>query len=426
MTIQSVKYKEVIDFMEKIFIALYYIIFVITVAYAIYFTVTGFLGIILKSKVKFKSARKNNHFAILIAARNEEVVIGNLIESLVKQNYPKDKFDIYVIPNSCTDNTSKVAKKAGAKVIECTVKTKTKGDVLKFAFDKLKDNKEIDAYLIFDADNVVHPDFLKHMNDCLASGYRVAEGYRDAKNPKDNWLSGSYTLFYLFQNVFFNRARMAIGGSSSINGTGFMIKKEIIDRDGFETYSLTEDVEYTGQCALKGERIAFVEDAITYDEYPVKFDASWRQRKRWSSGILTCLKLYSPKLFVNYLKTKKLASLDMAIVYFGPMFQLLNFVNIAMLSIFQLLNLKMPMFSSEIRLGFLYFIFVYLFSITLEIFILLYKKKNIMSVWRGILLFPVFIITWIPINLVCLTVKQTSWEEIKHDRSVNINDVMNK
>ena len=412
--------------MEKIFIILFYIIFIITVIYGVYFTVTGFLGILFKNKVKFKKARKYNHFAILVAARNEEVVIGNLIESLIKQNYPSDKYDIYVIPNNCTDNTGKVAKKAGAKVINCTVKTKTKGDVLKFAFAKLKDNKEIDAYLIFDADNVVHPDFLKHMNDCLASGYRVAEGYRDAKNPKDNWLSGSYTLFYLFQNVFFNRSRMGLGGSSSINGTGFMIKKEIIDKDGFETYSLTEDVEFTGQCALKGEKIAFVEDAITYDEYPVKFDTSWRQRKRWSSGIITCLKLYSPKLFVNYLKTKKLASLDMAVVYFGPIFQLLNFINIAMLAIFRLLAFKLPALYFEIGLGIKYFLFAYLFGIALELFILVYKKKNVLSVWKGILLFPVFLLTWLPINVVCLTVKQTNWDAIKHDRSVNIEDIMNK
>ena len=137
------------------------------------------------------------------------------------------------------------------------------------------------------------------MNNCLESGYNVAQGYRDAKNPSDNWLSGSYAIFYLFQNVFFNRARMSFKASSSINGTGFMIKKSLIDKNGFDTKSLTEDVEFTGQCALNNERIAFVEDAITYDEYPVKFGASWKQRKRWSSGMMECRKKYAWKLIKN-------------------------------------------------------------------------------------------------------------------------------
>ena len=276
---------------------IYYILFYTTLLYGTYFAVSGFLGIIMKSKVKFKKSKKKNFFAIIVAARNESQVIGNLVESLKELDYPKDRYGIFIVPNNCTDNTSKVALDSGATVLECNVKTKTKGDVLKFAFNKLKDNKEIDAYVIFDADNLVHKDFLKHMNDCLNSGYKVAEGYRDSKNPKDNWISGSYTIFYLFQNIFFNRSRMSFDASASINGTGFMISKDIIDRDGFETFTLTEDVEFTGQCALKGEKIAFVEDAITYDEYPIDFGASWKQRKRWSAGIIQCMNIYSFKLF---------------------------------------------------------------------------------------------------------------------------------
>lgn len=136
------------------------------------------------------------------------------------------------------------------------------------------------------------------MNDCLNSGYKVAEGYRDSKNPKDNWISGSYTIFYLFQNIFFNRSRMSFDASASINGTGFMISKDIIDRDGFETFTLTEDVEFTGQCALKGEKIAFVEDAITYDEYQLILVLHETKKK---DGVL---ELFNVWIFIvlNYLK----------------------------------------------------------------------------------------------------------------------------
>lgn len=406
-------------------IIVYYVIFAITLIYGIYFLVTGLIGLIKKPIIKFEDSKNYNNFAILVAARNESKVIGNLIDSLNNLNYPKDKYSIYIIPNNCTDNTSEVSKKHGAKVIECTVPTKTKGEVLRFAFEKLKNKKEIDAYIVFDADNVVHPEFLNNMNMALNSGYRVAQCFRDAKNPSDNWLSGSYMLFYLIQNVFFNHARMTFNGSSSINGTGFMIKKDYIDEIGFKTYSLTEDVEFTGQCALNKEKIVFVEDAITYDEYPVKFLSSWKQRKRWTAGMLTCLKLYTPKLLIDYLKTGNIASLDMGLTYMAPIIQILSFINLVMLIIFRIVGIQLfDIFSAFFATRWVYFIIAYLLSILVEVFVLLYKKKKPSKVLSGIVLFMVFIFTWIPINIICVLKKHTKWEEIKHDANVKINDIL--
>lgn len=403
---------------------IYYILFYITLLYGTYFAVSGFLGIIMKSKVKFKKSKKKNFFAIIVAARNESQVIGNLVESLKELDYPKDRYGIFIVPNNCTDNTSKVALDSGATVLECNVKTKTKGDVLTFAFNKLKDNKEIDAYVIFDADNLVHKDFLKHMNDCLNSGYKVAEGYRDSKNPKDNWISGSYTIFYLFQNIFFNRSRMSFDASGSINGTGFMISKDIIDRDGFETFTLTEDVEFTGQCALKGEKIAFVEDAITYDEYPIDFGASWKQRKRWSAGIIQCMNIYSFKLFKKYLKTKNLACLDMSLVYLGPLMQVISFINLVMLVIFKIVGIKLhDIFSYFFATNIVFFAVVLAMGIAIEIFALLYKKKDLKGMTASIILFSIFVLSWIPINISVFVKKYNKWEAIKHTRSIKIDDI---
>ena len=89
---------------------------------------------------------------------------------------------------------------------------------------------------------------------------------------------------------------MNFSGSAAINGTGFVVRKSVIDEYGFNTVTLTEDSEFTGLCALKGIQVAFVEDAITYDEHPQSFWQSWKQRKRWTSGTLSCLKIYGKKL----------------------------------------------------------------------------------------------------------------------------------
>ena len=113
-----------------------YILLILSLIYGFYFLIMA-SGVFRKKKCEIYNNKKN-HFAILIAARNEETVIKNLINSLKKQNYPSNKYDVYVIVNNCTDNTLEVAKNAGAKIIECKQKVKSKGEVLKYTFNKLK------------------------------------------------------------------------------------------------------------------------------------------------------------------------------------------------------------------------------------------------------------------------------------------------
>ena len=129
-------------------------------------------------------------FAVLVAARNEELVIGSLINSLLTQNYPPELYDVWVIPNNCTDNTALAARNFGAKVLECTVPVSSKGEVMRFAYRTLKD-KGYDAFCVFDADNMADPNFLKEMNNAYRAGARAAQGYRDSKNPWDTPISAS-------------------------------------------------------------------------------------------------------------------------------------------------------------------------------------------------------------------------------------------
>ncbi len=133
------------------------------IVYGLYYIVTGVFAFV-KPKKEISTSKKKHKFSIVIAARNEEKVIGNLIDSLKKQNYDKNKYEINVIINNSTDKTYEVAKKHGANAIKCDVPVKCKGDVLRYTFNKFKD-KNFDAYIIFDADNVVHPDFLLHMTN---------------------------------------------------------------------------------------------------------------------------------------------------------------------------------------------------------------------------------------------------------------------
>jgi len=185
--------------MLKIIVGILKVIDILMIIYGVYYVIIG-IFVFLKEK-KIKKTNAKNRFAIIIPARNEEKVIGNLLDSLKKQKYPKELYDIFVFPNNCNDKTKEIAIENNAEIIECTEKIKSKGEALKYSFKYLNDNFEFyDAFIIFDADNVVHPQFIEKMNDALCSGYQIAQGYRDSKNPHDTWISNCYTLYYMIQN----------------------------------------------------------------------------------------------------------------------------------------------------------------------------------------------------------------------------------
>ena len=237
-----------------------------------------------KFKEKPMLTDKKHRFIIALRANNEESVIGNLIKSLKMQDYDKSLFDIYVIADNCTDKTAEVARENGAIVYERFDETKkTKGYALNWFLDKMKDKKDdYDALLVFDADNVVDKNFLNVMNKKLCQGEVLVQGYRDIKNPTDTWVSGGYAIFYWTMNRLYHLARYNMGLSPLINGTAFMVKWDLLIDEGWNTKTLTEDIEFALINISKGVKLGWAKDAIVYDEQPLTFKQSWKQRERWS------------------------------------------------------------------------------------------------------------------------------------------------
>lgn len=413
---------EIIKLMLKF---LYYVIDIFIILYAAYYVLTGLFAFFNKKNI-IRKYKPKNKLAVIIAARNEEKVIPHLLDSLNKQNYPKELYDVFVVPNNCNDRTKEVSLEKCAKIIECSEKVCSKGDVLKFTFEYMdKKHNEYDAYIIFDADNIVHPEFLRRMNDSLCSGFKVAQGYRDSKNPSDSWISCCYSLFYLIQNYFFNQARMNMGWSSSINGTGFMISKEVIEKHGFNTVTITEDIEFAAQCAINNERIAFVKDAITYDEQPLTFSQSWKQRKRWSMGTFQCLRTYFNKLVVTGFKKRIPQSMDMALFFLAPIVQILSTLIIVMLAVYNLVDIQVSDIFKYAYDNKIFSIFLgYFASVFLALFVVIMEKKAIRRTIKGILTLSIFMLTWVPINIMCLIKRDYIWEPIEHNRTVDIESIV--
>lgn len=412
------------EIIREILKVIYYVINTFLIVYMLYYVVTGIFAFINKNIIRRYKAK--HKFAVIIAARNEEKIIVNLLKSLKKQNYPKELFDIFVVPNNCTDNTKGISLANGAKIVDCKVPVASKGDVLKYTFEYLQKNEaEYEAYCIFDADNIVHPNFLRRMNDALCSGYQVAQGYRDSKNPSDTWISSCYSLFYWVQNFFFNQARMNMGWSSSINGTGFMISKEVLEKYGFNTVTMTEDIEFAAQCAINGVPIAFVKDAVTYDEQPLTFIQSWKQRKRWSVGTIQCLFRYFNPLIKNGMKKGIPQCFDMALFFLAPIVQVVGCITIILLIVYNLLNIEVSDIMKVMYDNKVWSVMIgYLISVLIGLSVVLLEKKKVRKTFKGILTLAFFMLTWIPINVICMIKREQVWEPIEHNRNVDIDSII--
>ena len=251
---------------------------------------------------KFKPAKKKHKYGILIAARNEEFVIGNLLDSINKQDYPKDKLTIFVVADNCTDNTAKIAKKHGAKVYErFDDERKTKGFALQFLFKNIEKDygiKSFEGFFIFDADNLLNRNYISKMNDAFDSGEKIITSYRNTKNFDENWIASTYALHWIRSIRCNHRARSVLRLATNIQGTGFLFANEIV-KNGWNYTGLTEDRALTADAVARGYQITYQDEAEFFDEQPISLKVALRQRLRWSKGHLLAFLETGPKLFVN-------------------------------------------------------------------------------------------------------------------------------
>ncbi len=377
-----------------------------------YFAFTSVFGLLLRRK-DYPSAPASRRIAAIIAARNEEAVIAPLIQSLLRQKYPRELFDVYVVPNNCTDGTEAAALRAGAKIIRCTRPVSCKADALRCAFDHLTALKQrYDAYCIFDADNLVDENFFQAVNDARAAGVRAAQGYRDSKNPHDNWISGCMSVFYWFMSRFYNTSRASLGMSAALNGTGFMVSDELIREMGWNTVTLTEDLEFTALCALRDVEIGWMPRARIYDEQPATMRDSIAQRRRWSAGSLQCLKKYGPQLLAK----GSLNAFDIGMTFAGMALNLVGLLS-AVCTVYLLLRYVLidPSNIPALISGSLISIIASSLSMSLGCLAvyLLERKLTVRSI-PSILLFGLFMMTWFFINVTCFFTRPPKWTAIRH------------
>ena len=266
-----------------------------------------YIPISLFKKKKTVTKKPDLHnFAVLICARNEAAVIGDLIDSIEYQTYNKDLITVFVLADNCTDNTAEIAKLKGAKVYSRFNKELIgKGYALQELRQHITEDypEGFDGYFVFDADNILSPNYIEEMNKTFSEGNDVITSYRNSKNYGDIWISAGYALWFLRESRYLNNARDLIGTSCMVSGTGFLFSRKIAENiNDWPFHTLTEDIEFSADLIVNGYRIAFCPAAEFYDEQPTGFAQSWRQRLRWSKGYLQVFKKYGKRMIKGCMK----------------------------------------------------------------------------------------------------------------------------
>lgn len=382
----------------------------------------------LKKEKPHKPAELHR-YAVLISARNEELVIGNLLDSISAQDYPSSLVRVFVVADNCTDKTAKVARAHGAIVYErFNDKLVGKGYALEYLLDRIGEEygDVFDAYMVFDADNLLSEDYISRMNETFSDGYRIITSYRNSKNYGDNWISAGYALWFLREAKYLNNARYLLGTSCAVSGTGFLFSREILKScGGWPFHLLVEDIEFTIHNIVSGEKVGYCPRAVLYDEQPTKFSQSWKQRMRWARGYIQILRKYGGRLLHGIFAKRSFSCFDMT-MNIAPAV-ILSFLGIIInvgAAVYSVLNgggtdVLLQSFGQLIL------------NTCLMMFII--GEITTISEWKNIycstpkkilyaFTFPLFMLTYLPICIVALF-HPVKWEPIVHDRVRTLREV---
>lgn len=378
-----------------------------------------------REPVHYAAAKR---FCVLIPAYNEERVVGPLVDSLMVQQYPRALFDVRVIADNCTDHTSAVAARHGAMVhARHDLDNRGKGFGIEWMLNQVwKTNEHYDAVVMFDADNLVDPNFLRVMNDKLCQGHQVVQGYLGVKNPFDTWVTVSMAISYWYSNRMWQNARQNLKLSCSLGGTGLCIDMGLLKEMGWGATGLTEDLEFGVRCVERGIMPIWAHEAVVYDEKPTTLLSSARQRLRWMQGHFHCAQQHMIPLLVSGIKERNFGKFDAGIYLFQPA----RFLILFLTSLMMLLQIRHPQTSvlSHIT-GFLPTDFWVAVNLVLYLqmpLALLLERVN----WRayfGLILLPFFLWTWGPVVLQAFFTKTNRrWTHTVHKRAIRLDQIRSR
>jgi cellulose synthase/poly-beta-1,6-N-acetylglucosamine synthase-like glycosyltransferase len=329
--------------------------------------------------------------AVAIPAMDEEGVIGQTLQSILQADYPRDRLDIYVVADHCTDATAEICRSHGAITHERSGGVSTdKGTALAWLFERIAETeKQYDGIVIFDADSIIHPAFFKEMNASLACGAQVVQGKHTIRNNRKGWFPALAWSMFIIDNRYQNQGRTNLGFSAKNMGDSICIHPDILWNQWLGS-GLTEDYAFRQRLLLHGIKIQYNPRAIGQGEAPPSWHDARPQRARWLRGAYLASRATAPHMLKEGLRRHDLALLDGAFQGYLPSYSTLALIAVVFALISWIFHAWMwswlpPVWTALVLLLFIYpFLGLALEKAPIQAYLVILTGP-IFIVWRTIL-----------------------------------------
>ena len=248
------------------------------------------------------------------------------------------------------------------------------------------------------------------MNDAFAAGAQVCKSRTRAANPAASGVAGCYGLYNTCFDVIWNRPRSACGLSAKLIGTGFGFTRQVLeDLGGWNTSTIAEDAEFAAQCAREGHRVWWVPEAVNYDEEPTGFALSLRQRRRWCSGVMQVGRRELAGLWRGRAACPMLRW-DMTMFLLAPFAQALS----GLLFMAGVLTSALTGDGTALILTASSMVLYCAGGTALGVLLCLLGGYGLEGMTKTILIFPLFMASWLPLQILSLFKDTKKWHAVAH------------
>jgi cellulose synthase/poly-beta-1,6-N-acetylglucosamine synthase-like glycosyltransferase len=304
------------------------------VLYLVFLTLTAVVGRVREGKATGFASKPTTRFSILVPAHDEELVIAECLDSLLAIDYPRTRMRIIVIADNCTDNTARIVRSKRVTLYErFDAELRGKGHALDWAIKRLLggDGGWTDAVVVFDADTQVDRQFLRQMDSKLRDGDLDLQGQYNLLDPFYNWRTALLYSALLLHNRLRPLARQTLGWSTLLKGNGMCFSRAVVERFGWNAYSLAEDIEYTTTLLQAGIRVEPAPGAVIYAQAAQTSHQATSQRLRWEGGRFALAKRDGLQMLREFSRHGSTAKLDWAMDLLTPPMAILIGVPVLML-----------------------------------------------------------------------------------------------
>lgn len=266
--------------------------------------------------------------SIMVPAHNEEKVIGRTLKSLLKFNYPHDKYEIIIINDNSSDESREILEKIKNHNLHRNIELihtdkvtggRGKSNALNIGFRHSKG----EYIVIYDADNTPEPNALPYLVATIVknSDYGAVIGKFRTRNRDVNLLTRFINIETLSFQWMAQAGRWKLFKLCTIPGTNFVIRRSIIESiGGWDEKAIAEDTEISFRIYQMGYKIRFLPQAVTWEQEPQTLKVWFKQRTRWAKG-----NIYVLIKNLNYLldPSPNIKPIKMDMIYFLSVYFLL-------------------------------------------------------------------------------------------------------